>query len=640
MKRTLTLLCLAALAFGALAFGKDDKPRALAKGASAAAVPKLGYSQKVGRLWTMVTNYGKWGDEQYTEPNFEWPGGSGNIYGWRQSIWIGAVINGNGTVSAGDDNQFTPLDSIYVTRPADGSKSAQDTWTRYTDLNPANPGVSHTNIGVVVTERSLAWDQSYNGDFMISDFWIKNVGDDTTKDGVVDLKRTLTGVYVAFRFDADVSGFTGSSTDSRLWDQDDLTGYDSTNNICYMYDGDNAAVAGNDVGNPDPTSGILRSPGYIGIRLLDADSAHFQGTFQRKWTMFAPTARYNEPSVPSAEYAYIARNVFLQDSVIRDYRIVCSVGPYTIPADDSIHVVIAWVVGNGKDGIAKNSQVAQNFYNGNYANVPTSPAQPLYTLGSQTVNGANANLLTWQKNAESSVDPLTGQQDFDGYGVYRSTRKDAAGNTIWDTLAIYAKTVNPALDGDWIGRPFLKAWPPPTVTVGGTEQYQFTDPGLPNGMIYTYAVTAFDRGDTALGLPRLENQIGAGKPSTSVYMANSPPAGDLSNVRVVPNPFMGSSAFNNPNPIETNPWVNRIRFINLPPDAKISIFTLAGDLVETIGAGEIVYVSRDATVTGNFSGVAEWDLVTKNNQEVVSGLYIYVVESSVGSTTGKFVIMR
>jgi hypothetical protein len=123
-------------------------------------------------------------------------------------------------------------------------------------------------------------------------------------------------------------------------------------------------------------------------------------------------------------------------------------------------------------------------------------------------------------------------------------------------------------------------------------------------------------------------------------MANSPPAGDLSNVRVVPNPFMGSSAFNNPNPIETNPWVNRIRFINLPPDAKISIFTLAGDLVETIGAGEIVYVSRDATVTGNFSGVAEWDLVTKNNQEVVSGLYIYVVESSVGSTTGKFVIMR
>ncbi len=111
-------------------------------------------------------------------------------------------------------------------------------------------------------------------------------------------------------------------------------------------------------------------------------------------------------------------------------------------------------------------------------------------------------------------------------------------------------------------------------------------------------------------------------------------------MRVVPNPFMGSSSLNNPNPIETNPWVNRVRFINLPPDAKISIFTLTGDLVRTIRTGDVVYVNRDVSVTGNFTGIAEWDLTTKNNQEAVSGVYIYVVESSVGTTTGKFVIMR
>jgi hypothetical protein len=196
------------------------------------------------------------------------------------------------------------------------------------------------------------------------------------------------------------------------------------------------------------------------------------------------------------------------------------------------------------------------------------------------------------------------------------------------------------MDSLWIGRPFLKSWPPPKVVQNGDSLYQFIDPGLPNGMIYTYAVTAFDRGDTSLGIGRLENQIGAGKPSTVVYMANSPPAGDLSRVKVVPNPFMGSSQYANPNPIETNPWVNRVRFINLPPDATVSIFTLAGDLVRTIHAGDIVYVNRDANVTGEFSGIAEWDLTTKNNQETVSGLYFYVVESSVGTTTGKFVIMR
>jgi hypothetical protein len=53
-----------------------------------------------------------------------------------------------------------------------------------------------------------------------------------------------------------------------------------------------------------------------------------------------------------------------------------------------------------------------------------------------------------------------------------------------------------------------------------------------------------------------------------------------------------------------------------------------------------VYVSRDVAITGDFSGIAEWDLTTKNNQEVVSGVYLYVVESSKGTTTGKFTIMR
>jgi hypothetical protein len=640
MKRTCILFCILLLVPGTLSLGKDSKRAPLSRQTSVADVPKLGFSHKVGRLWTMVTNYGKWGDEQYVDPNFEWPGGSGNIYGWRTSIWIGAMVNGTGTVSAGDDAQFRPLDSIHVATRAQGAKSAEDTWTRYTDINPVNPGVSHRNIGVEIGERSYAWDQSYNGDFIINDFWIRNVGDDTTGDGIVDLKRTLTDVYVAFRMDCDVSGFNGSSTASNLWDADDLTGYDGPNKVCYLLDGDSPAVPGDDTGNPDPTTGVLRSPGYIGLRLLYADSAHFVGTYIGKWTMFAPTARYNEPSAPDAEYEYIKRSVFLQDTTVRDYRIVCSIGPYTIPADDSIHIVIAWVVGSGKSGIIKNSQVAQNFFDGNYANVPASPDQPLYSISSGAVNGVNTNIITWKNNAEASRDPLTGQQDFDGYAVYRSTRKDAGGNTIWDTLAVYAKTFDPDLDSAWAGRPFLKSWPPPKKLEGSDSVYYYNDAGLPNGMIYTYAVTAFDRGDTSLGIGRLENQIGIGKPSTTVYMANSPPATDVSRVRVVPNPFIGSSQFNNPNPIETNPWVNRVRFINLPPDATISIFTLAGDLVKTIHAGDVVYVNRDAAVTGTFTGIAEWDLTTKNNQETVSGLYIYVVESSVGSATGKFVIMR
>jgi hypothetical protein len=640
VKKTLFVLLVILAGIPILVAAKDDKPRGTAKVTAATAVSNQGYSHKVGALWTRVTNYGFYGDLTYTEPNFEWPGGSGNIYGWSQSIWIGAEINGAGTVSAGDDNQFRPLDSLYVKKRAQGARSAEDTWTRYTDNNPPNPGVAHKNIGVEITQQTFAWDQSYNDDFIICDYWIKNVGDDANKDGIPEIKRTLNNVYVAFRMDADVSGFNGTSTDTKLWDQDDLTGYDADNNVCYLLDGDNPTVPGNDQGNPDPVTGILRSPGYIGIRLLYADSSHLGSSIKGKWTMFAPTARYNEPSVPSLEYAYIARNVFLQDTVIRDWRIVCAIGPYTIPSDDSIHIVMAWVIGNGRDGIIKNSQVAQNFFNGNYAKVPEAPDEPQYSLESGPVNGVNSIVLDWKNNSEASVDPLTEIQDFDGYGVYRSTRSDASGIPIWDTLAIYPKTLNPATDGQWIGRPYLRSWPPPKRYLNGDSVYYYVDANQANGLIYSYAVTAFDKGDTSLGISRLENAIGRGKTSTKVYMSNSPPTQDVGRVRVVPNPFIGSSRFNNPNPIETNPWVNRVRFINLPPDATISIFTLAGDLVKIIHSGNVVYVSRDVAITGNFTGIAEWDLTTKNNQEVVSGVYIYVVESNAGTTTGKFTIMR
>lgn len=622
---------------------KGDKKPVAPKKSATTAFTRYGVAIKVGTLWTTVTNYGFLGDRAYIEPNFEWPGGSGNLYGWLQSIWVGAQLPSGGTVSAGDDNQFKPLDTIRVKTRADGSLSVMDTYTRYTDNNPPNPSVAHRPIGVEVTERCYAWDQSYNDDFIITDYWIKNVGADTTNDDIIDVQRTLEGVYVAFRIDADVSGFTGSSTDSRLWDQDDLVDHDSVNKVFYLYDGDNLAVPGNDKGNPDPITGLLRSPGYIGLRLLYSDSAHFAGsTYTGRFTMFSPTARYNEPLTPEGEYDLIKANIFVRDTVVRDYRGIGGVGPFTIPPGDSIHVVVAWVIGNGKDGLLRNSQVAQFMFDGNYEKAPSSPEEPKFTIRTIDVSGEKSAEIKWRRNAETSPDPISGIPDFDGYAVYKSSRNDAGGNPIWDTLAVYVKdnAVNPATDTLWIGRPFLKSWPPDIVVEGSDSLYRFVDPGLMNGMITTYAITSFDKGDSLLGIGRLENQIGKGKPSTAVYMSNNEPATNTSRIRVVPNPFMGSSVFANPNPIETNPWVNRIRFINLPANSTIHIFTLAGDLVKTIKSGDVVYTSRDAAITGNFSGVAEWDLSTRNNQEAVSGIYIYVVDSDVGSFTGKFVIMR
>jgi len=77
----------------------------------------------------------------------------------------------------------------------------------------------------------------------------------------------------------------------------------------------------------------------------------------------------------------------------------------------------------------------------------------------------------------------------------------------------------------------------------------------------------------------------------------------------------------------------RIWFINLPERATIRIYTLDGDLVRTID-------HAPGAFTTDYSSRAYWDLVTRNTQAVVSGIYIYRVDSELGSQVGKLVIVK
>jgi hypothetical protein len=82
-------------------------------------------------------------------------------------------------------------------------------------------------------------------------------------------------------------------------------------------------------------------------------------------------------------------------------------------------------------------------------------------------------------------------------------------------------------------------------------------------------------------------------------------------------------------PDETDPTGEKICFLNLPRDAVVRIYSLGGELVETL--------YPDAEQTG---GDACWDLISKNDQIVTSGVYLYHVDSPVGETVGKFVIIK
>ena len=99
---------------------------------------------------------------------------------------------------------------------------------------------------------------------------------------------------------------------------------------------------------------------------------------------------------------------------------------------------------------------------------------------------------------------------------------------------------------------------------------------------------------------------------------------DITQVHTVPDPYYVRSAF------ELGPSNKSLRFVNLPPQAIIRIYTLNGTLVRVIEHNDALGGSETS-----------WDLRNRNNQFVASGVYFYVVEAANGKRhTGKFTVVQ
>jgi hypothetical protein len=100
---------------------------------------------------------------------------------------------------------------------------------------------------------------------------------------------------------------------------------------------------------------------------------------------------------------------------------------------------------------------------------------------------------------------------------------------------------------------------------------------------------------------------------------------DMSDIRVVPNPFIYDKSGKSNYPGQKD----KLLFAGLPGPCKITIFTPSGDIVD-----EIDHDSNE--------GTHEWFQITKYNQFIASGIYVYHIESTEGrgSMIGKFIIIR
>ncbi len=105
---------------------------------------------------------------------------------------------------------------------------------------------------------------------------------------------------------------------------------------------------------------------------------------------------------------------------------------------------------------------------------------------------------------------------------------------------------------------------------------------------------------------------------------------ELRDIYVVPNPYVATSVFEPRNPISRSErGERRIYFANVPKQCTIRIYTLAGELVETL--------YHDSSLD---NGKVFWDMRTKDNMNLAYGLYIFHVDSPEGSYIGKFAVIK
>jgi len=177
-----------------------------------------------------------------------------------------------------------------------------------------------------------------------------------------------------------------------------------------------------------------------------------------------------------------------------------------------------------------------------------------------------------------------------------------------------------------------------------TRFYHHMDDEVHDGFVTYYSVVASDHALARDGNQWVPSGVGIQTEPSNNYQVTtpSPEAQTFAmrekngvNIYVYPNPATTEALaeFQKQPPSYDDPTGERIMFTNLPAaNNVISIFTASGDLVETVVHDGI-----------NGGGSVSWNLISRNGQEVVSGIYLYIVKSDDSlfeDFQGRFVVIR
>jgi hypothetical protein len=553
----------------------------------------------------------------------------------------------------------------------------------YGDNPTENLGIpNHTPLGLDIRLESYAWNYSYADAFVILNYTFTNQSENAIND-----------LYAGIWVDPSIANFNYTDYYSPgggfTW-YDNLNGYDETldlsgftRDIAYQYD-------------TDGDDGWAES--YLGISILGSsiDKKYLKSEYnQWVWTNSSNSdfPAYSMPINDNERYdkmsstvpkgtgpEYTAEGYPASEN---SWLFLMSAGPlgslpnadttsWTLAPGDSCTISFVVVCAMWDDGASGDSPLrrekmyvnydwAQKAYDGEDKNrnnileededinnnqildryiLPAPPPSPNLYLD---VDSKKITLY-WQNNAESFLDPISQEADFEGYRLYgaRKTDNQSLGefsllqevdlsNGIgYNTGFSSVQIVNEFGDPDSI---FIE---------GSYYHYKFENLNVKDGWLNYYSITAYDQGDPEANLGSLESSLFANR--TYVYPGKSSASagGWEGSPTVYPNPYRGQASWD-----DNSSRGKMIWFRNLPQKAEIRIFSLAGDLVDIIEHDQS-YNGKDINNIDSkknpimSGGEHAWDMITMYDQATASGLYLFTVENQFSGEIkeGKFLLIK
>jgi hypothetical protein len=638
------------------------------------------------------------------QPSCEYPRGSRIEHLYQGGLWVGAMSRRTGQIhvstgssdrvstTTGKGFEFTSnVGSDLVQRSSlpesqyfdEKAVSHQDFIASYNDFVPRDSSEPDRSfpLGIQVRQESYAWNFPFADFFVILNYTITNATTDT-----------LDSVYVGLWANGVVRNTSSVRPGTTGYFTHGGNGYMDTLRLMYTFDYD---------GIPSPPA----ANSYIGFKLLGAapfprgvdslGNLRFH-TFYNAWTYISSIglAEYFSPQ-DDAAYLNGARSRYdrlassLTDAQIAVLRTqpgnsttLLSAGPFSsLLPGDSVTVVFgvmcARKYGLGAASLDTREQrknliayagLCQQAYDGEDLNgnnmldagedlnlnnrldhyiLPQPPKMPKVCA---EVSSENVTIYWDKSSAEQSLDPITRTYDFEGYRIYRSNA--GADFTDPSNLLLTLPLVGEFDRSDdnvgyntGFGRILLDQ---PKMFPGDTVQYWYRFPPKDltvthlNGWQYVYGVSAFDRGDSASGVASLESKMVLVRVVPGVT-----PNDGTKKVGVYPNPYYASAIWDG-----SGERMRKIYFYNLPKHSEVRIYTLAGDIVAEFVHDAAAYTGSDINWFQQYGGSDvrlqwaggehAWDLITKFDQAIATGLYLFSVrDTDTGDIqTGKFLIIK